>query len=408
LRILLTLFLGYLAGHLLFNHLKPFRPGDYELRNFARTVVSAGGPFLVLWMLLRFPRGSPGPDSFPRLIGIWLFAGLVFNIGAGIHLLIAGASLALGEAAVPTSFVIPFLDAAPNVFALRKIAITAALIGAAFGGTQWIRQQPTAVRLMFWSLIPLGLLGAILSGGRAVPLVTLAVLVLVSALRGRFLPAVCAAVFLALLTATLNTFPGAIRDLPSPIQRSLALLVFTERVEARSSIESSSTWRIEVLWRSVDEWLSDRRIFWFGRGSYPWTAADDRLLLQDGFGNAMDSSIRRGATHNLVTDLLLMYGAVGAVLYFAVLLALERFLARCRRQLVLDELGRTLATVCWILLWVFTGLGLVAGTFVPTEVCWMTGLLVGRLYRKQNNPAAPDEPALPNRAMGGRPVLRNS
>ena len=390
LRILLTLFLGYLAGHLLFNHLKPFRPGDYELRNFARTVVSTGGPFLVLWLLVRFPRGSPGHDTFPRLLGVWLFAALVFNIGAGLHLLVAGVTLTLGEAAVPTSFVIPFLDAAPNLFVLRRIAVTAVLLGAGFSGTLWLRRQPGGVRLLFWSLVPLGLLGALLSGGRAVPLVAVAVLVGVHALRGRFLPAILAAVSLALLTATLNTFPGSLRHMPEPVQRSLALLVLTDRVEARSSIDSSSAWRWEVFQRSAGEWLSDRRIFWFGRGSYPWTAADERLLLQDGYGGAMDSSIRRGATHNLLTDLLLVHGLAGAILYFATLLALERFLARCRRELAGDELGHTLATLCWVQVVVFTGLGLVAGTFLPTEVSWMTGLLVGRLYRVKNTAPAPD------------------
>ncbi len=385
LRVLLTLFLGYLVGHLVFNHLNPFLPGDYDFRNFARTVVSTGGPVMILWLLLRFPRGFPGDDSFPRLLAFWLLAGLIFNIGAGIRLLLGGASLALGEAGEPTTFIIPFLDAAPNVYALRRISITAVLVGAGFGGTFWLRSQLPPTRLVFWSLIPLGLLGSLLSGGRAVPMVAIVVLVSVYAIRGRFMPAVLAAVFLALLTATLNTFPRAIRDLPPTVQRSMALLIFTERVEARSSIENSSAWRLEVFQRATAEWLGDRRIFWFGRGSFSWTAADERLLLQDGYGSAMDSAIRRGATHNLLSDLLVMYGLVGASLYFLLLAFWERFLARCRHFLAEDEIGRTLAMLCWVQVLIYSGIGLIGGGFVPAEVAWMTGLLVGRMHRKQNS-----------------------
>jgi hypothetical protein len=386
LRLLLTAFLGYLAGHLIFNHLNPFLPGDYDLRNFARTVVSTGGPLIILWLLLRFPRGFPGDDTFPRLLAFWLLGGLLFNIGAGIRLLVGGTSLALGQSGEPTTFIIPFLDAAPNVYALRRISITAVLVGAGFGGTNWVRGQALPIRLMFWSLIPLGLLGSILSGGRAVPATALVVLVGVYAIRGRFMPAVLTAVFLALLTATLNTFPSAIRDLPPPIQRSVALLIFTDRVEARSSIENSSAWRWEVFQRATAEWLSDRRIFWFGRGSFPWTAADDRLMT--GFSSSMDSAIRRGATHNILSDLLVMYGLTGAILYFLILAAWERFLVRCRRFLADDEIGSTLAMLCWVQLLVYTSIGLMA---VPAEVAWMTGLLVGRMYRRQNS----HKPSLP-------------
>jgi hypothetical protein len=216
-------------------------------------------------------------------------------------------------------------------------------------------------------------------------MVAIVVLVGVYAIRGRFMPAVLAAVFLALLTATLNTFPRAIRDLPPTVQRSMALLIFTERVEARSSIENSSAWRLEVFQRATAEWLGDRRIFWFGRGSFSWTAADERLLLQDGYGSAMDSAIRRGATHNLLSDLLVMYGLVGASLYFLLLAFWERFLARCRRFLAEDEIGRTLAMLCWVQVLIYSGIGLIGGGFVPAEVAWMTGLLVGRMHRKQNS-----------------------
>jgi hypothetical protein len=393
LRVLLVLYLCYLGGHLVFNHLKPFRPGDYELRNFARTVVAAGGPFLILWVLTRFPRGLPGRDSFPKIMAWILAAALVFNVGAELHHMVSGAMLSLGDAAVPTTFVVPFIDAAPNLYALRRISITAVLVGAGFSGTRWFLGQPGGIRFLFRSLIFLGLGGAVISGGRAVPLLAVGMLLLLHALRGRFLLAASVAVALALATATANTFPGAINRLPAPIQRSLALLVFTDRVEAHSSIESSSEWRWEVFTRSLSEWQSDRRIFWFGRGSYPWSAADERLIQEDGYSNAIDVTIRRGATHNLLSDLLLVHGLVGTTLYLLVILSLERFLAQCRRELAGDELAHTLATLCWIQVVSATLLGLIGGNYLPAEVSWMIGLLVGRLYYRENY--GPQKPRVP-------------
>jgi len=393
-------YLLYLLGHFAFNHLSPFHAAEYSPKHFARSVAAAGAAFTTLWVLLQFPRTVLARRTFPSVLGVVLLGALLFNIAARLYEFSGGSGLLLNDSGVPVSFLIPVLEAAPNSYALRHVPLLGLVLGMGFLGSEWIRRHARGTTLLFRAVVALSLAGAALSGGRATILMSFGLLVFTSLQRRRYALAACTVAALALLTAAVNAVPEQLNRLPWTVQRSLALLVFTDRPDARADIDSSSQWRWEVFQRALGEWRSDRRTLWFGRGTFAWTEADERLARADAFHNGMDTAIRRGATHNLLTDLLVVHGLVGLGLYALALVALERFLSACRRELPGDDPGHALAGCCRMLLLIFTGMSLFGGSHLPASVAWLAALLVGHLYQRERAAASPPVAPAPRFPVG--------
>ena len=124
-----------------------------------------------------------------------------------------------------------------------------------------------------------------------------------------------------------------------------------DQPEARAagdSINSSTLWRQELFDRAIEEWKSDPLIFWFGRGTYKFTEVDKVALQIDDWNASIDTSLRRGATHNLLTDLLVSYGVTGLLIYLVVSLAMIRVCWRMFKHPAVPEDARDLALICTI------------------------------------------------------------
>jgi O-antigen ligase len=105
---------------------------------------------------------------------------------------------------------------------------------------------------------------------------------------------------------------------PFGLQRSLAMIPGMDMPEAKGDIDASSNWRWLLATQAFDEWKSNSRKFLIGRGVHAFTERDMVVIKLQGFFGAMDVALRRGATHNIVTDLLITVGLVGAILYISV------------------------------------------------------------------------------------------
>jgi O-antigen ligase len=101
--------------------------------------------------------------------------------------------------------------------------------------------------------------------------------------------------------------------------------------EAAGSIEGSSNWRNELFSLSMNDWLQEPRTIATGRGGYAWTDADTFAMDKDTYTGLMVSALRRGATHNLFTDLVVTIGIVGFLLYCATYVSLLWGVNRIRK-----------------------------------------------------------------------------
>jgi hypothetical protein len=109
---------------------------------------------------------------------------------------------------------------------------------------------------------------------------------------------------------------------PFGLQRSLAMIPGMDMSEAKGDIDASSNWRWLLATQAFDEWKSNSRKFLIGRGVHAFTERDIMVGKLQGYFGAMDVALRRGATHNIVTDLLITIGLVGTILYIIVFIGL--------------------------------------------------------------------------------------
>jgi O-antigen ligase len=210
----------------------------------------------------------------------------------------------------------------------------------------------------------------------------------------------------ASLLVFVNVFSGWInREASVPLLRPLQWVMLEKNAAASSSIDSSTKWREELFQMAVAEWKSDPRIFWFGRATYGFGVNDVfAYRIVGGFRAGQESSLRRGATHNLVTDLLITYGLIGCVLYYVLILAILRFLWFVYRSRKTPPAVQPLAFFCVITYASYIIIATVGGgTFLP-DVVWLFIVLISALHHsaleEKSPPAeAPVSPLLTRRAI---------
>jgi O-antigen ligase len=94
----------------------------------------------------------------------------------------------------------------------------------------------------------------------------------------------------------------------------------------------------------------------------------------------MDISLRRGATHSLLTDLLVVYGLCGCIIYFMLMISIIWFLWRLYRHPDSDETARMTTLACLLLLVFNFVYGIVGGAPFQITVTWLLIALFGYLY----------------------------
>jgi len=317
------IFTLYLLVHAYVTYYYPSPEIVVALGNLAKQYFSFWSPFAIIWTTTRFIRFIPAIKKPHAWIGLIFLFGITFNIilrayssfflGAGER------DLVTGEMISASALYIPVLNLTDNVFALRGLSPLVALFGIAMltSGNKSVNE---GTQKLFWFLLLiLGIVGSLLSMGRATIAIT-ALLVIVCLLVRKKIAAVAVIfLFFVFLIVGARVAYETDRDyVPYGLQRSLAMIPGMDMPEAKSDIDNSSEWRWLLATRAFDEWKSNSRKFLIGRGVYAFTERDLVVIKLQGYFGAMDVALRRGATHNIATDLLITIGLVGTILYILV------------------------------------------------------------------------------------------
>jgi hypothetical protein len=317
------LFVLYLLFHTVYNISYPYNGEIVHLSNILKTLTQIASPFIVVaFALIAFNR-TKAPDNIYRFITIVLVLGIVVNIIIQTYAvlfldftLFDEDEALIDKSLQKTPFYIPFLNITNNVYQLRSLSPFAAALSI----TILLSKDPT-VKLkgtIFYAktLFILSLISALLSGGRATIFISSFFIMVILFIKQRFsnMLFILFAFIIFLISVKVVSDVDS-RLIPQSVQRALAPLDFFGFEKASSTIESSSNWRNELRELSFKDWLQTTRTVLFGRSVYAFTETDASLQLREGYYGVMNVSLRRGSTHNIVTDLLVPFGLVGLFLY---------------------------------------------------------------------------------------------
>ena len=365
---LLFVWLAYVLLHMIYNIKVPHRPAEFALNNAIKSYFAFSMPYFLLFYFSRSSAGIVVRGNFFWRIAQICFAGLLLNLG-----------LRLWEIYQGTEYVfIPVINAIDNLYTLRAVGPLAMLVGTAGLCVRNSVGHAPGRRLVLWLLVVLGAFGTLLSGGRAAILTGILFAGTVLLLRRRITPLLVLGAVGLLGVVLINVMSGWINTRGNPfLQRSVQWAMLEKSPEAEESIQSSSRWRGELFWLALEEWRSSPRIIFFGRATYGYGSADELARTRvGGYQALMQTSLRRGATHNLITDLLIAYGLVGCLIYLTLFLGIIRFLWKLRRARELSEPATTLTLVCLVAAIYSFGIGLVAGGIYPIEQVWFLIVLI--------------------------------
>ncbi len=348
----------YVILHALINTLNPVSPLDYDPKNAAKTYLfTCFGFMFILWFFLR-PGGLKKLTNISKWVGIILLICVLINWGIAIYRVqttgFADSSFAGGV------LYIPIIRATENIYVLRTLAPIAACLGAVYATSQ-AKKVP---KFLGYALIAVGTLSTLWSGGRAALIFAMFLSSVVFIYRKKYLPIIMVAVYGAVGVLVVNTIDQtAISKMPFIIQRSLAYVLFTSKTEAEAQIEGSSVDRERWFKLGMKEWRSSTRVIWFGRSAYSFRESDIVGLLNKDQTAYDIAAVRRVATHNLVSDLLIMYGAIGATLYYLCCFSLILWLYNWHRQSSPDSEASDWTLVSMLILCFYVVYASIGGTW---------------------------------------------
>jgi O-Antigen ligase len=383
-RTALFLWLFYAAVRFVWNYLKPFNPGEFALSSAIKSEFSVTGIILLMWLFSFRPRDLIVERGFIGVVAVLLLIGLYVNIAIrlyGIKQGIFGEDQDSISNDVESALSIPFLNISEGPYTLRFFGPLAVLYGVTFLTSPRMPFSNWRMRLTYYGLAFGGLFGAAISGARAGVLWGLAFCILIFAMRRKLLALALVGILAFTGFSILNVFSQKIVSDPdlAVVQRSFYWAMMDQAQSAGASIDSSNRWRQELFYRTIDEWKSDSMIFWFGRGTYKYTDEDRLSIEMNVYEGMMDASLRRGATHNLISDLLITYGLLGLVLYFVVCIALIRLCFKFATDRTLPEDVADLGIVSLIAA-IFTVIyGVIAGGFLADYQGWFVAIIVARI-----------------------------
>jgi hypothetical protein len=383
----------YIGGHMLYTKMNPYSPADFSLNNALKSYFPLCAPYFLLFYFSVAPSGvTTTRSSFWTICKLCLI-GLVINVGLRLYEFAAGVEYVA----------IPGINAINNLYTLRGVGPLAMLLGTVGLFSRHTTNLPTSRWWISWLLLSFGTLGALISGGRAAVVLGLAFVLLALYCRRKYslLGVALGAALFGVLAA--NLFSGWVNNDAHPlVRRSLQWVLLQKSHESMTSIEGSSDWRAELFRRTIAEWNSDPRIFWFGRATFSYGSDDEVALMRvGGYEALLETAQRRGATHNLLSDLLIAYGLVGCVLHFALYLSIIYFLWRLHRCTAITQATSDLALVCFISALMGLLVGLIAGGGLPADIMFVVIVLIASIY---NGVGLASSPELPTSDRSNRAV----
>lgn len=387
----LVIWIVYNGLHMYYNILDPYWAGDIAIKNLLKTYMEwAGLPIVVLYFMNR-PHALKVNADFPKTIGILLLACLVINLLIRLYALSTGRfggdeSLSQDEV-VQSLFRIPIIGATENIFIFRGLGPSATLLSIIFLGSEWIKKQAWSQKAIYFLCLSIAVIGTLVGGGRASILISIISVLLVYLIQRKFGRMFCVGVvgiFMAAL-ANLLYHTGAMQHLPQMVLRSSAVVIINKNADAETLLHGSNDWRKDLFLMALNEWRSDSRIFWFGRSTYSFGYADELDIKRRSGEGVMLSTLRRGHTHNLITDLLVVYGLVGFILYMLLICTFLWFVWGMYRYTNpnVENGVRSLALYTFLNTAVWVSYAMVAGGAGMIDG-FMLLLIISRIYAVKN------------------------
>lgn len=381
-RTALFLWLVYAVARFVWNYLKPFNPSEFALNNAIKSEFSVTAIILLMWLFSFRPRDITVKRGFCSVIAVLLLVGLGINIAIRLYGIKQGIFAEDSTEGIDSALFVPFLNMSESPYSLRFLGPTSVLYAMVFLTSPRSRSTTTwRTGLVYYGLLFGGLFGAAISGGRADVLLAVGLCILVAAARRKFAALACLGIPAIIGFCLLNVFSQKIVSDPSlaMVQRSLYWAMMDQAHWAGESINSSTLWRQELFYRAIDEWKSTPMIFCFGRGTYKFTDEDLVAIERDHWEGALEASLRRGATHNLVSDLLITYGLVGLIFYSLICIALIRLSFRFATDRKLPKDATDLGVICAVTVVLTVVYGVVAGNFLSACQGWFVVVILARI-----------------------------
>ena len=363
-----------------------------SLAEFGRkNIVKSYFPALILFLLLLIYSHYPYLMRLPKR---FLFKGyLAMLIGTSIGLalrLYQIISIGSGTELDPTgvrAFYIPYIQLQENIYILRSISYW--LVGVATTLLTSRVARPTSIFEigMLWISLPIAVLSGVVSGGRVTVFLCFLVCIGILILRRKFRTVVFLGIISLVGFVGVNLVVRATGDsTPTIVLRSLNFLLIEKEVSVEASISASNVWRIELARKAIEEWKSEPEIIFFGRATRGWGWEDEFIgLLGDIYYLSIDSSLRRGATHNLVTDLLIQYGLYGLVLQVGILACIALVVWGVFRDDHFSGDLKELSILIFVIILIIYPFSVIAGSMISGIFWWFLVLFLSAVGREDES-----------------------
>lgn len=406
------LLLLYAGLHFGLNYAMPYEPTRYSVKNCAKSYFAAFVPFALFFWLLVGPYGFRLKVGWERMLLWILWLAIAGNVAIRGMMFQRGYTSSASDVKVDQSeyfFYVPIINMMANIFALRVIAPIVALVTLLFmTDKRWWPQQKFMTRALCYKLLSLSLVGAVFSGGRATLLLVIFFAFVIFFIRRKVVLISIGAVASVFVVALANIFSSLINErAPEQLARPLQFVMF-DKGDAYRTIEHSQLSRDLLFDAAVGEWKRDNRVLFFGRSVFHTGQDEAEIMKSWGIEGFIEVGLQAGATHNLVTDLLVQYGLVGCVLYYAAWLSVILYFFRLYRNTPPESnIARNLAAVGMIYMPVMLAYSSLGGGFFPPLAALLAGLIRVQMLRHESvveEPVATPAPPVPapGRAPGRR------
>lgn len=338
--IIFSINLFYLGIHTYYNLGNPFMNELLSWKNILKDIISINIGFIIIYTVVNTTNHSLIPKN------LYLPAAYLILLGTIVNLAIrAYGAIVLGhfgqihdtvdENSGASVLYIPILNLTDNEYALRGLSVICFLFGLMMKLSKSAIVKSDWRKILSFIMMFVGFIASVFSGGRSVVFMMVFLGVVFLWVRKKIFP-VLLILFMGfcLLIGAKVLYEISPESVPLQIQRSMAIIPFMHMADAEASIDSSSDWRFELFRRSLLDWEQSWRTLVFGRSVYAFTE-DDKTMIESGTQEGeWIVNVRRGTTHNVLTDLLVPYGIVGLVFYLLCYLTFLNSFWKLRRQYI--------------------------------------------------------------------------
>lgn len=364
------------------------------MKNIFKSYNATFTPYLFLFYFLARPRMFPIPRSYTRVFSMILLAVALASTLMRMYQSFYGQQLLSddpNDAGMAGAMIVPMMNFVENVYALRGLAPIVMLFG-----TIILTSRAPVFRGTFWFLlgvlmIIIGVSAALFSGGRATIVIGVFMCAVALILRRKRFPIAIGGMIAILMVAAANLFSSWVNtQAPMQLARTLQWVLVEKDTYLAGTIHGSSEWRLNLAKYALKEWQKTPKTIFLGIGFQGISEFDYAVAAAAGtsFGGvsedfAWEMGVKRVATHSMFTDLLVGYGAIGAFIYYFLLVALMALTCHIYFSLPEGSLHRDFSLLTAGMIWLYATAGNIAGTFLPITAVFLVIVLVCAQYQHQ-------------------------